>query len=137
MANICSCYLCCFISLLKVCPTFGAPLIKRVLDYFEPDEFCPDPIPDNVLEALDSEVSQLNLHFFSSIQKYFRRIAHPHVCMMIMTSINACLLVLPRDLRGMENSGPKLSTMVLYCILASLLHIRIGLIFLCCCSCFI
>ncbi|KAL6994459.1 hypothetical protein U1Q18_043552 [Sarracenia purpurea var. burkii] len=39
----------------EVCPTFGAPIIKRVLDNFLPDEFCPDPIPDVVLEALDSE----------------------------------------------------------------------------------
>ncbi|KAL9227032.1 hypothetical protein vseg_002777 [Gypsophila vaccaria] len=40
----------------EVCPTFGAPLIKRVLDSFTPDEFCPDPIPDSVFEALDCEV---------------------------------------------------------------------------------
>lgn len=53
--------------LLKVCPAFDGPLIKRVLDNFVPDEFCPDPIPDVVLEALDSEVTQLNLTslFFS------------------------------------------------------------------------
>ena len=43
--------------ILKVCPTFGAPLIRRVLDNFVPDEFCPDPIPGVVFEALDSEVS--------------------------------------------------------------------------------
>ncbi|KAF8399918.1 hypothetical protein HHK36_015788 [Tetracentron sinense] len=41
----------------EVCPTFGAPLIKRVLNNFVPDEFCPDPIPEVVLEALDSEDS--------------------------------------------------------------------------------
>ncbi|KAI3725944.1 hypothetical protein L1987_65740 [Smallanthus sonchifolius] len=41
----------------EVCPTFGAPLIKRILDNFVPDEFCPDPIPVMVLEALDSEDS--------------------------------------------------------------------------------
>lgn len=41
----------------EVCPTFGAPLIKRILDSFVPDEFCPDPIPKDVLEALDSEDS--------------------------------------------------------------------------------
>ncbi|KAI3670122.1 hypothetical protein L6452_41768 [Arctium lappa] len=41
----------------EVCPTFGAPLIKRILDTFVPDEFCPDPIPKDVLEALDSEDS--------------------------------------------------------------------------------
>jgi hypothetical protein len=44
---------------LKVCPTFAAPLIKRVLDNFVLDEFCPDPIPDVVFEALDTEVSHI------------------------------------------------------------------------------
>ncbi|KAK3183774.1 hypothetical protein Dsin_031060 [Dipteronia sinensis] len=39
----------------EVCPAFGTPLIKRVLDNFVPDEFCPDPIPDVVLEALEFE----------------------------------------------------------------------------------
>ncbi|XP_020523426.1 uncharacterized protein LOC18435123 isoform X2 [Amborella trichopoda] len=39
----------------EVCPTFGAPLIKRVLCNFGPDEFCPDPVPDDLLVALDSE----------------------------------------------------------------------------------
>uniref|UniRef100_A0A6N2N383 Uncharacterized protein n=1 Tax=Salix viminalis TaxID=40686 RepID=A0A6N2N383_SALVM len=38
-----------------VCPTFAAPLIKRVLDNFVSDEFCPDPIPDVVFEALEDE----------------------------------------------------------------------------------
>ncbi|KAK9067366.1 hypothetical protein SSX86_014693 [Deinandra increscens subsp. villosa] len=41
----------------EVCPTFGAALIKRILDTFVPDEFCPDKIPVVVLEALDSEDS--------------------------------------------------------------------------------
>ncbi|KAM7280523.1 hypothetical protein ACFE04_007657 [Oxalis oulophora] len=39
----------------EVCPAFGAPLIKRVLDKFVPDEFCPDPIPGVVHEALESK----------------------------------------------------------------------------------
>ncbi|GAB4848008.1 hypothetical protein Ancab_002668 [Ancistrocladus abbreviatus] len=39
----------------EVCPTFGAQLIKRVLNNFVPDEFCPDPVPDVLLEVLDSE----------------------------------------------------------------------------------
>ncbi|KAL3636677.1 hypothetical protein CASFOL_018976 [Castilleja foliolosa] len=39
----------------EVCPTFGPPIIRRVLNYFVPDEFCPDPIPNVVLEALNSE----------------------------------------------------------------------------------
>ncbi|KAK1295354.1 hypothetical protein QJS10_CPA16g00187 [Acorus calamus] len=41
----------------EVCPTFGAPVIRRVLSSFVPDEFCPDPVPEAVLEALDSEES--------------------------------------------------------------------------------
>ncbi|KAL6135894.1 hypothetical protein ACLB2K_068119 [Fragaria x ananassa] len=39
----------------EVCPTFAAPLIKRILDNFVPDEFCTDPIPEIVLENLQSE----------------------------------------------------------------------------------
>ena len=41
---------------VKVCPMFSAPLIKKILDNFVPDEFCPDPIPPVVFEALDSQV---------------------------------------------------------------------------------
>ncbi|XP_074294605.1 uncharacterized protein LOC141622466 [Silene latifolia] len=40
----------------EVCPKFGAALIKRVLENFVPDEFCPDPIPDDVFDALYAEV---------------------------------------------------------------------------------
>ncbi|PIA33697.1 hypothetical protein AQUCO_04000035v1 [Aquilegia coerulea] len=39
----------------EVCPTFDAPLIKRILNNFVPDEFCPDQIPEALFEALDSE----------------------------------------------------------------------------------
>ncbi|KAI3474512.1 hypothetical protein Pfo_029422 [Paulownia fortunei] len=39
----------------EVCPSFGPPLIRRILNSFIPDEFCPDPIPGVVLEALNSE----------------------------------------------------------------------------------
>lgn len=45
-----------FIDCVKVCPTFSVSLIKRVLYNFVTDEFCPDPIPEAVLEALDYEV---------------------------------------------------------------------------------
>lgn len=41
----------------QVCPAFGAQLIQRVLKFFVPDEFCSDPIPDGVFEALETEVS--------------------------------------------------------------------------------
>ncbi|XP_059633563.1 uncharacterized protein LOC132276238 [Cornus florida] len=39
----------------EVCPIFLAPLIKRVLNNFAPDEFCPDPVPVAILDALDAE----------------------------------------------------------------------------------
>ncbi|CAI9111553.1 OLC1v1011804C1 [Oldenlandia corymbosa var. corymbosa] len=41
----------------EVCPTFGTSLIRRVLNSFVPDEFCPEPVPKVVLEALNSEDS--------------------------------------------------------------------------------
>ncbi|XP_062110619.1 uncharacterized protein LOC133822343 [Humulus lupulus] len=44
----------------EICPTLGAPLIKMVLYNFVPDEFCPDPIPEAVFEALDSEDNSEN-----------------------------------------------------------------------------
>ena len=108
-----------------MCPTFGAPLIKRVLDNFVPDEFCPDPIPDAVHEALDSEVSQI-LNLFTPARPF----SYPsrstseellHLC-MILIIFNAFLLVLPWELGGLADSGPKFSTMVLFCILAFLLR---------------
>ncbi|CAI8612146.1 unnamed protein product [Vicia faba] len=39
----------------EVCPMFGASIIKKILDNFVPDEFCPDPIPTDVFVALDSQ----------------------------------------------------------------------------------
>ncbi|XP_021775123.1 uncharacterized protein LOC110738989 [Chenopodium quinoa] len=39
----------------EVCPSFGAQVIKRVLENFVSDEFCSDKIPAAVLEALDAE----------------------------------------------------------------------------------
>lgn len=39
----------------EVCPALTPPLIRMVLYNFVPDEFCPNPIPDAVLAALDSE----------------------------------------------------------------------------------
>ena len=48
---------------LKVCPSFGAALIKGILDRFVPDEFCPDAIPEAVLQVLDSEVSRVTVNF--------------------------------------------------------------------------
>ncbi|XP_011029662.1 PREDICTED: uncharacterized protein LOC105129350 isoform X2 [Populus euphratica] len=39
----------------EVCPTFGVPIIKRVLDNFVPDEFNPDPVPETILESFNSE----------------------------------------------------------------------------------
>ncbi|KAL5545556.1 hypothetical protein UlMin_005243 [Ulmus minor] len=39
----------------EVCPSISLPLIKRILCNFTPDEFCPDPVPGAVLEALNAE----------------------------------------------------------------------------------
>ncbi|KAG4927910.1 hypothetical protein JHK82_053602 [Glycine max] len=39
----------------EVCPTIILSLIIRVLCNFTPDEFCPDPVPGTVLEALNAE----------------------------------------------------------------------------------
>ncbi|KAG9142341.1 hypothetical protein Leryth_016827 [Lithospermum erythrorhizon] len=39
----------------EVCPSIGLPLVKRILCNFSPDEFCPDPVPGSVLEALNAE----------------------------------------------------------------------------------
>ncbi|XP_073062460.1 uncharacterized protein [Primulina eburnea] len=40
---------------MEVCPQISLPLVKRVLCNFTPDEFCPDPVPGAVLEALNAE----------------------------------------------------------------------------------
>ncbi|KAL4339501.1 hypothetical protein GQ457_08G016220 [Hibiscus cannabinus] len=39
----------------EVCPSIGLSLVKRILCNFTPDEFCPDPVPGAVLEALNAE----------------------------------------------------------------------------------
>ncbi|KAM4091228.1 hypothetical protein ACJW30_09G122000 [Castanea mollissima] len=39
----------------EVCPSISLPLIKRIVCNFTPDEFCPDPVPGAVLEALNAE----------------------------------------------------------------------------------
>ncbi|XP_057740580.1 uncharacterized protein LOC130957751 [Arachis stenosperma] len=39
----------------EVCPMFSATLIKKILDSFVPDEFCTDPVPPTVFDALNSE----------------------------------------------------------------------------------
>ncbi|XP_050228021.1 uncharacterized protein LOC126677446 isoform X2 [Mercurialis annua] len=39
----------------EVCPSICLPLVKRILCNFTPDEFCPDAVPGEVLEALNAE----------------------------------------------------------------------------------
>ncbi|XAR69427.1 hypothetical protein NMG60_11000998 [Bertholletia excelsa] len=39
----------------EVCPSICLSLVKRILCNFTPDEFCPDPVPGAVLEALNAE----------------------------------------------------------------------------------
>nr|GLL36570.1 uncharacterized protein LOC109182259 isoform X1 [Ipomoea trifida] len=40
---------------MEVCPSIHLSLVKRILCNFSPDEFCPDPVPGAVLEALNAE----------------------------------------------------------------------------------
>ncbi|KAM7270027.1 hypothetical protein ACFE04_029241 [Oxalis oulophora] len=40
---------------MEVCPSISLELVKRILCNFTPDEFCPDPVPGAVLEALNAE----------------------------------------------------------------------------------
>lgn len=40
---------------MEICPSISLPLVKRILCNFSPDEFCPDPVPGAVLEALNAE----------------------------------------------------------------------------------
>nr|XP_043622528.1 uncharacterized protein LOC122594118 [Erigeron canadensis]XP_043622530.1 uncharacterized protein LOC122594118 [Erigeron canadensis] len=40
----------------EVCPSISLSLLKQVLSSFTSDEFCPDPVPDTVLEAVKTEL---------------------------------------------------------------------------------
>lgn len=42
---------------------FGPTIIERVLSSFVPDEFCPDPIPQDIIDALETEVSTYHLWY--------------------------------------------------------------------------
>lgn len=39
----------------ELCPTFSSSIVRSILDNFVPDEFCPDPIQDSLLHALELE----------------------------------------------------------------------------------
>ncbi|KAL8191705.1 hypothetical protein R6Q57_028436 [Mikania cordata] len=39
----------------EVCPSISLELLKRILVSFTPDEFCPDPVPNTVIEAVKAE----------------------------------------------------------------------------------
>ncbi|KAL9232786.1 hypothetical protein vseg_007855 [Gypsophila vaccaria] len=41
----------------EVCPSISVDVIKRILCYFTPDEFCQDQVPEEVLEELNAESS--------------------------------------------------------------------------------
>ncbi|KAL5546701.1 hypothetical protein UlMin_006388 [Ulmus minor] len=57
----------------EVCPAFSGPLIKMVLYKLVPNEFCHNPIPKDVFEALDfeddSEVDEETVTSFPCIAK--------------------------------------------------------------------
>ncbi|KAG6492087.1 hypothetical protein ZIOFF_047037 [Zingiber officinale] len=40
---------------IEACAIFSPNVIYHILDRFLPDEFCPDPVPNAVLQALESE----------------------------------------------------------------------------------
>ena len=68
---VCHCLYSISFIVVQVCPTIILSLIIRVLCNFTPDEFCPDPVPGTVLEALNAEVC---LTYITFIFKLFRRI---------------------------------------------------------------
>nr|GEX73069.1 hypothetical protein [Tanacetum cinerariifolium] len=39
----------------EVCPLINLMLLKRILRNFTPDELCPDPVPNTILEEIDAE----------------------------------------------------------------------------------
>lgn len=39
----------------ELCPTFSSSIVRSILDGFVPDEFCPDPVQDSLLQALELE----------------------------------------------------------------------------------
>ncbi|XP_062204150.1 uncharacterized protein LOC133906303 [Phragmites australis] len=39
----------------ELCPTFSSSIIKNIINVFAADEFCPDPIQDSLLQALELE----------------------------------------------------------------------------------
>ncbi|CAH1432287.1 unnamed protein product [Lactuca virosa] len=39
----------------ELCPSISLSLLGQILRNFTPDEFCPDPVPNSVLEALNAE----------------------------------------------------------------------------------
>ncbi|KAL4570119.1 hypothetical protein LXL04_025770 [Taraxacum kok-saghyz] len=61
----------------EVCPTFSTPLIRRVVCSFVPDEFSPNPIPNSLIEALDSEIQDEEIEDSESSHIHFPCIAPP------------------------------------------------------------
>ncbi|XP_022928281.1 uncharacterized protein LOC111435159 [Cucurbita moschata] len=74
----------------EVCPSFSAPVIKTILEHFVPDEFCEDPIPDAVLEALDIEEdpSEVDDNFVTSLPHTAASVSyHPPSVASVVTFI--------------------------------------------------
>ncbi|KAF9595363.1 hypothetical protein IFM89_000281 [Coptis chinensis] len=79
----------------EVCPTFAATLIKRVLNNFVPDEFCPYQTPEAVFKTLVSE--ELEDKGKESI-RYIQQNAILPVYMPISTASVASILQVQSDL---------------------------------------
>ena len=50
----------------QVCSTLSLTFIGKILSKYQPDEFSPDPVSSELLEAINSEVNFLPHHTISS-----------------------------------------------------------------------
>ncbi|KAL9246554.1 hypothetical protein vseg_020072 [Gypsophila vaccaria] len=73
----------------EVCPILGGPLVKRVFSNFVPDDFSPNPISQEFLDALDSEDA---LEDSNDCITEFPCVAKPVVYSPLPTSLFASLL---------------------------------------------
>ena len=64
--------------IIKVCPALSLAHVGKILSRFSPDEFSPEPVTTELLDALSSEVSYRqhtcfsSLFFFSKLKKFMK-----------------------------------------------------------------
>jgi hypothetical protein len=71
----------------QLCPTFSSTIIRNILDGFVPDEFCPDPVQDSLLQALESEVTRA-YNLCCCHPKYFK--PHPKYSPIFAVARTTC-----------------------------------------------